>query len=78
MIDIKNHDDAMKAIMSRLRKILMKNERNVLIGHGYVTYSYEDKEHRGNLEVCDSERPLSIGGTDLINAKTWIYLIMLL
>ncbi len=67
--DIKNHDDAMKAIIEQIKQDFNEDERNVLIGHGYVTYSYEDKEHRGNLEVCDSERPLSIGGTDLINAK---------
>lgn len=67
--EIKTHNDMMREIVSRIEQTLDINERNILIAHGYVSYSYEDKEHRGGLEVCDSERPLSIGGTDLVDGS---------
>ena len=37
-------------------------ERNVLVAHGYVTGINEP-------ETCESERALSIGGTDYIKAE---------
>ena len=67
--EIKTHDDMMREIVSRIYENLDIDERNILIAHGYVSYSYEDKEHRGGLEVCDSERPLSIGGTDIVDGS---------
>ena len=67
--EIKTHDDMMREIVSRIYESLDIDERNILIAHGYVSYSYEDKEHRGGLEVCDSERPLSIGGTDIVDGS---------
>ena len=72
--EIKNHNDAMKAIVEKIN--LNKNERNILITHGYATiYRDEAKEsdknkyQAANLEVSESERPLSIGGTDLIDCN---------
>lgn len=58
--DIRNHDQAIKTIIDRLGDRLDKSERNVMISHGYV---------RGvkDLEDSDSERPLSIGGTDYVD-----------
>lgn len=72
--EIKNHNDAMKAIVEKINENLDKSERNILVAHGYVTMyredakeSDEDKYEAANLEVSESERPLSIGGTDLID-----------
>lgn len=67
--EIKTHNDAMKAIINEINKTINLTERNILISHGYFTFSSEDKENRGGLEICESERPLSIGGTDLIDGN---------
>ena len=48
-----------------------KDERNVLITHGFVTFNMDAKENKGDLELSDSERPLSIGGTDLIDGRNF-------
>ena len=70
--EIKNHNDAMKAIVENIN--ININERNILITHGYVTMyrdkakeAYKNKYQVANLEVSESERPLSIGGTDLVD-----------
>lgn len=74
--EIKNHNDAMKAIVEKINESLDKSERNILVAHGYVTMYREDakesdeyKYEAANLEVSESERPLSIGGTDLIDCN---------
>lgn len=69
--DIRTYDDAMKFLVSEMEKTMDKSERNILITHGYVTFNMEDKEKKGDLELSDSERPLSIGGTDLIDGKNF-------
>lgn len=66
--EIKTYDDGMNFLMNNLRNQINEKERNVLITHGYVTYCSEDNDD-GLLQVCDSERPLSMGGTELINSK---------
>ncbi|GAA0071215.1 exonuclease SbcCD subunit D [Clostridium sardiniense] len=74
--EIKNHNDAMKAVVENINKNIDKSDRNILVAHGYVTMyreeakeSSEDKYEAANLEVSESERPLSIGGTDLIDCN---------
>ncbi len=74
--EIRNHNDAMKAIIDKIKESLNKDEINILIAHGYITMKREDaidtsenKYEVANLEVSESERPLSIGGTDLIDGK---------
>jgi len=57
---IKTHDDAMKAIINRIE--LDTSERNVAVVHGYITGAEA-------LEQSDSERPLSIGGTDFVDVN---------
>lgn len=54
--NIHTHDDAMKAIVNSIKENMNKKERNVLVVHGFVIGG----------ETSDSERPLSIGGTDYI------------
>ena len=74
--EIRNHNDAMKSIINLIKEKMNKKERNILIAHGYVTmYRDEAKENETNkyeaahLQTSESERPLSIGGTDLIDCN---------
>lgn len=66
---IKNHDEAMKRIVESIKNTMNKDERNVVIAHGYVTYLKNGEEVATKLEESESEKPLSIGGTALINAE---------
>lgn len=74
--EIKSHNDAMVAVIERIKEELNTNEINILIGHGYVTMKREEaievNDHKyevAELETSESERPLSIGGTDLIDGN---------
>ena len=73
---IKNHNDAMSETIKNIKENLNKEEINILVSHGYVTMkrndaieSNEQKYEIADLEVSESERPLSIGGTDLIDGN---------
>ncbi|MBC9784417.1 exonuclease SbcCD subunit D [Heliobacterium chlorum] len=57
LADIANHDQAMAAIIHKATAIIPAGERKVLVGHAYLTGG----------EKSESERPLSIGGTDMID-----------
>lgn len=74
--EIKSHNDAMKFVVEKIKKDISYEEVNILVGHGYITMKREDaiecienKYEVANLETSESERPLSIGGTDLIDGK---------
>jgi exonuclease SbcD len=73
--EICNHDAAMKKVTDKIKAAKNQGEKSVLVAHGYVTFMKEiatDKEAEGiraGLQVSDSERPLSIGGTDLIRGE---------
>ncbi|CUQ19970.1 exonuclease SbcCD subunit D [Clostridium baratii] len=74
--NIKNHNDSMEAIIEIIKENMNYDERNILIAHGYVTMyreeakdSFEDEYELAHLEVSESERPLSIGGTELIDCN---------
>ncbi|MGL4571567.1 MAG: exonuclease SbcCD subunit D [Clostridium sp.] len=74
--EIKNHNDSMEAVVNIIKKDMNYDERNVVVAHGYVTMyrdeaknSEEDKYEAAHLEVSESERPLSIGGTELIDCN---------
>lgn len=77
--EIRNHNDAMKELINRIKPILNEGERNIVVTHGYVTYKRKDAMDKdvenlyelAELEVSDSERPLSIGGTDLIDSDNF-------
>ena len=60
--EIRSHEDAFKAVLNRIRKTMDPQERNVVVGHGFITGA-------AALEQSDSERPLSIGGTDYVDAE---------
>lgn len=59
---IRTHNQAMKAIINRVSNYLNRNERNVMITHGYARGIEE-------LSISDSERPLSIGGADYVDIE---------
>lgn len=65
--EIKTYDDAMRKVVENINISLNKKERNIAISHGYVTYMKGDEFEE--LEESESEKPLAIGGTELINVK---------
>lgn len=75
--NIKNHNDAMKFIVDSIEKDMNKAEVNIAVAHGYITLNREealkvqddDKYKAAEIEISESERPLSIGGTDLIDGN---------
>lgn len=78
--NIRTHDDAMRKILEEVKNNINGEGRNVIIAHGYVSFMSDEEEiaiddlgqehkKRAGLEVSDSERPLTIGGTDLISGK---------
>jgi exonuclease SbcD len=62
--EIRSHNDAMKKITERIESKMDKNSRHVLVGHAFVTPQGEEKEN-----TSDSERPLSIGGAEHVDAR---------
>lgn len=51
---LRGHDEAVGALLDRVRGSFVAGERNVLVGHEFVA---------GGVETADSERPLTVGGT---------------
>ena len=64
---IKNYDLAMERVVGEILEDINEDERNVAIAHGYITGITDDNVEE--LEESDSEKPLSIGGTEYINSK---------
>ena len=62
---ISTNDDAMKVLVETIKSNLNKNEKNILITHTYANFIRDNE----SLEFSESERPLSIGGTDVVNAE---------
>ncbi|MFC5402200.1 exonuclease SbcCD subunit D [Cohnella soli] len=60
---IKSHDDAMKAIVGRIEETMDPAARHVFVGHAFVTPGARPEEN-----TSTSERPLSIGGAEYVNA----------
>ncbi|OEF97390.1 exonuclease SbcCD subunit D [Desulfuribacillus alkaliarsenatis] len=65
--EITNHDSAMEKMIGRIKKDIEANHKHVLIAHGYVSHMRELDQCK--LVISDSERPLSIGGTEIVNSK---------
>src|SRR5699024_5672173 len=61
---IRTYDQAMETIVSTIQETMNKEERNILIGHAFVTPYGEAEEN-----TSDSEKPLSIGGAEYVNAR---------
>ncbi len=76
-LEISSHDSAMKKVVHRIKGEVKEGSINVLVAHGYITnFLEENSEAEGQavskaeeVITSDSERPLSIGGTDIINGK---------
>lgn len=61
-LSITTHDEAMKAILEPIKANLDTERRHVLVAHGFVAGVDEP-------ETSESERTLSVGGTEIIDAK---------
>ncbi len=61
---ISTHDHAMRKILDKIGQAYNPKERNVMVTHGYITHMGEPAEY-----VSESERPLSIGGTDFVSSE---------
>lgn len=61
---IKSHDDAMYAIVEHIKQNWNEQARHILVGHAFVTKMGQPEEN-----TSDSERPLSIGGAEHVNAS---------
>ncbi|GLO66915.1 exonuclease SbcCD subunit D [Oceanobacillus kimchii] len=61
--EIITHDDAAKYIINKIRENMAPHARHVAIGHAFVTPFGEEREN-----TSDSERPLSIGGAEYVDA----------
>ncbi|WP_226034782.1 exonuclease SbcCD subunit D [Aquibacillus saliphilus] len=62
--NIHSHNDAMKIIIDNIKKHDQSNARHVFVGHAFVTPHGEAEEN-----TSDSERPLSIGGAEHVDAN---------
>ncbi|WP_085992640.1 exonuclease SbcCD subunit D [Oceanobacillus senegalensis] len=62
--EIRSHDDAQEKILERIKRNMDPNSRHVYIGHAFVTPFGEKEEN-----TSESERPLSIGGAEYVNAQ---------
>ncbi|MEN1970422.1 exonuclease SbcCD subunit D [Lentibacillus sp. N15] len=61
---IRTHEDAAKTIVDEITKKMDQTKRHVFIGHSFVTPFGEQEEN-----TSDSERPLSIGGAEYVDAR---------
>lgn len=75
---IRSHEDAMKRILMDINKNRDKKRRAVVVTHGYVSSMGENNIQetpreeiikKSCMEISESERPLSIGGTDIISGS---------
>lgn len=60
---ISTHDDAMKKVMDKIGQAFNSSQRNIMVTHGYITQMGRPAEY-----TSESERPLSIGGTEFVNS----------
>lgn len=69
--EIRSHQDAARKIMDEIKQVMDPDARHVFVGHSFATPSGEEEEN-----TSDSERPLSIGGAEHVDAhlyKTFHY-----
>lgn len=57
--NIHTHDDSMKKVMDTIKENMKSHKRNVLIAHAFAS----------GCEPSESERPLSIGGSGVVDAS---------
>src|SRR5690625_547083 len=61
--EIRSHNDAMEKIINHIREGMDPEARHVFVGHAFVTPYGEEKAN-----TSESERPLSIGGSEYVDA----------
>lgn len=61
---IRNHNDAQKKILESIEEKFTPGSRNVLVAHLFATPYGEEAEN-----TSESERPLSIGGSEYVDAR---------
>src|SRR5699024_8621294 len=61
---VRTHQDAAQKITETITSKMDSSARHIFVGHAFVTPRGEEEEN-----TSDSERPLSIGGTEQINAN---------
>lgn len=61
---IHSHNDAMKKIVQQITNKMDSSARHVFVGHAFLTPFGEEKEN-----TSESERPLSIGGAEYVDAR---------
>lgn len=64
---IRTHNDAAEKIVNRLKETMDPMARHVYVGHAFVTPFGEEEEN-----TSDSERPLSIGGAEYVDAHHFL------
>ncbi|RPF53308.1 exonuclease SbcCD subunit D [Aquisalibacillus elongatus] len=62
--EIRTHDDATKQIIQEIEQQMEPNARHVFVGHQFVTPMGHPQDN-----TSESERPLSIGGAEHVNAE---------
>lgn len=62
--NIRSHDDAMQAILSNIAREMEPTARHIVVAHAFVTPSGQKEAN-----TSDAERPLSIGGTEQVQAE---------
>lgn len=74
--EIKSHEDGMKKAIDSINNKKSEDRKSVVIAHGYVTsVSFDKTKSRNEIlkeldsSDCESERPLSMGGTEFISGK---------
>ena len=65
--DIRTHNDAMKAILDLVIEQMDSKARHVVVSHSFVT-----PLGRAEDNTSESERPLSIGGAEYIDARHFL------
>lgn len=63
--EIKTHEQAMERVLEEVKQDAEAASRRVIVAHGYVTYMSDENQE------SESERPLSIGGTDKIHGRVF-------
>jgi exonuclease SbcD len=61
--EIRSHNDSMEKIVQHIQKGMDPEARHVFVGHAFVTPYGEEKAN-----TSESERPLSIGGSEYVDA----------
>lgn len=61
--EVRTHNDATRKIVEQITKKMDQSVRHIFVGHAFVTPSGEEQEN-----TSESERPLSIGGAEYVDA----------